>query len=205
MGSVLLGTARGALLAASAKAITFHPATPADLGSLPLAPDTATIFGASDANLGGTETGGTGVFEFDLGNLDPARTYTVSVQVNFTEEEIEGVPLDQSWQDLMVAWNDTGDMTTPIVSRTYTNSSGQVDPPATSGTFLSFVLEDGTFNTSDSIFLVASVSGDTTSSGASLRLDNMSADVPVPAALPLMATGLGLLGFMGWRRRRAEA
>lgn len=27
--------------------------------------------------------------------------------------------------------------------------------------------------------------------------------VPVPAALPLMASGLGLLGFMGWRRKKA--
>jgi hypothetical protein len=27
--------------------------------------------------------------------------------------------------------------------------------------------------------------------------------VPIPAALPLFATGLGVLGFMGWRRRKA--
>jgi hypothetical protein len=26
--------------------------------------------------------------------------------------------------------------------------------------------------------------------------------VPVPAALPLFGTGLGILGFLGWRRRR---
>jgi hypothetical protein len=28
---------------------------------------------------------------------------------------------------------------------------------------------------------------------------------PVPAALPLFATGLGALGFAGWRRRRKRA
>jgi hypothetical protein len=27
--------------------------------------------------------------------------------------------------------------------------------------------------------------------------------VPIPAALPLFATGLGVLGFVGWRRRKA--
>lgn len=29
--------------------------------------------------------------------------------------------------------------------------------------------------------------------------------VPVPAALPLLGAGLGMLGFMGWRRKAAQA
>lgn len=40
-------------------------------------------------------------------------------------------------------------------------------------------------------------------------LDDVSLDgvaaVPVPGALPLFASGLGLLGFAGWRRRRKAA
>jgi len=39
-----------------------------------------------------------------------------------------------------------------------------------------------------------------------LELDELIFEVsavPIPAALPLFGTGLALLGFMGWRRRRA--
>ena len=28
------------------------------------------------------------------------------------------------------------------------------------------------------------------------------AEVPIPAALPLFATGVGALGLLGWRRKR---
>jgi hypothetical protein len=39
-------------------------------------------------------------------------------------------------------------------------------------------------------------------------LDNFSvvtAETPLPAALPLFATGLGALGLLGWRRKRKSA
>ncbi len=39
--------------------------------------------------------------------------------------------------------------------------------------------------------------------GRRVRLD--LTPVPVPAALPLLAGGLGLMGFLGWRRRRKAA
>ena len=32
--------------------------------------------------------------------------------------------------------------------------------------------------------------------------DGSVAPVPIPAALPLLASGLGALGFIGWRRKR---
>ncbi len=35
-----------------------------------------------------------------------------------------------------------------------------------------------------------------------LGIDIRTAPVPVPAALPLFASGLGVLGFAGWRKRK---
>jgi hypothetical protein len=44
--------------------------------------------------------------------------------------------------------------------------------------------------------------------GSSDNLDNIvlnAAAVPLPAALPLFATGLGALGLLGWRKKRKNA
>lgn len=44
-----------------------------------------------------------------------------------------------------------------------------------------------------------------------IALDNLIVDtsvpntVPLPAALPLFASGLGALGLLGWRRKRKNA
>lgn len=45
------------------------------------------------------------------------------------------------------------------------------------------------------------------SGGASMTFGTASASavVPLPAALPLGLAGLGMLGFVGWRRRRITA
>lgn len=43
--------------------------------------------------------------------------------------------------------------------------------------------------------------------GSFVQVDLVTAmpNVPLPAALPLLAAGLGAMGFMGWRRRRKPA
>jgi hypothetical protein len=38
-----------------------------------------------------------------------------------------------------------------------------------------------------------------------LAIDSIGATTPLPAALPLFATGLGALGLFGWRRKRKNA
>jgi hypothetical protein len=37
---------------------------------------------------------------------------------------------------------------------------------------------------------------------ATARTDLVPATTPLPAALPLFATGIGALGLLGWRRKR---
>ena len=58
------------------------------------------------------------------------------------------------------------------------------------------------FNSSDqSIFTALNQSADNMAHEAVVVLDTV-APIPVPAALPLLAGGLGLMGLMGWRRKR---
>jgi hypothetical protein len=51
------------------------------------------------------------------------------------------------------------------------------------------------------LFELTGVSGETKFVAAHLRVN----DLPLPAALPLFATGLGALGLLGWWRRRKAA
>jgi hypothetical protein len=40
---------------------------------------------------------------------------------------------------------------------------------------------------------------------AAITTSNAVAATPLPAALPLFATGLGAMGLLGWRRKRKAA
>ena len=41
--------------------------------------------------------------------------------------------------------------------------------------------------------------------GLSIALPDTQSATPLPAAFPLFATGLGVLGLLGWRRKRSNA
>src|SRR5262249_48695555 len=65
-----------------------------------------------------------------------------------------------------------------------------------------------TLNQSNGITLSDLINFTNTASGAMITFSSdptLIAIVPVPAALPLFATGLGALGLFGWRRKRKAA
>ena len=100
---------------------------------------------------------------------------------------------------------DTGGTDVHILKNGISLFTGEVDPTDPSAPFnlqlslnagdvLDFAVGFGTDGTYyfDSTSISASISSDPTV-------------VPVPAAVPLFATGLGALGLLGWRRKKAAA
>ena len=69
------------------------------------------------------------------------------------------------------------------------------------------VADASAFDGSGGVIRVDPITGaqTTVSSGGSLvaPFDIVVAPTPPPAALPLYGTGLAVLGFLGWRRRKA--
>ena len=77
-------------------------------------------------------------------------------------------------------------------------------------TTLAWQLFTTTFTATSASTAIAFLNGDPTSD-TSNGLDNISLNLanvgatPLPAALPLFATGLGAMGLLGWRRKRKGA
>lgn len=89
--------------------------------------------------------------------------------------------------------------------------SGQnvdMGPPITAtGNFMFSI--DGTDDARDFLNVFSGFSGaaadlDGNREGGSFTASFTLAPIPIPAALPLLLSGVGLLGFMGWRRRQAQ-
>jgi hypothetical protein len=105
----------------------------------------------------------------------PGHSYTISFNVNFDDTTNQGFIVDFGTSELLNLLN-TG------TSKLYTfdvDASG-------SSTALDFL----GYNVPSNTFL----------SNVSVTPDEVA--TPVPAALPLFATGLGALGLLGWRRKR---
>ncbi len=76
-------------------------------------------------------------------------------------------------------------------------------------TFLDFIVEPGSPNGGGELLALTGFGGfntfDQLQEIASFDANVIIQPVPVPAALPLLAGGLGLFGLMGWRRKRKIA
>jgi len=81
------------------------------------------------------------------------------------------------------------------------NSKYDTDWQNTALSRMQIAFGPGTYTIDISIVLPASLAE---KAGFGIRADYVP-PVPVPAALPLFATGLGALGFLSWRRKRKAA
>jgi hypothetical protein len=67
------------------------------------------------------------------------------------------------------------------------------------------VLLFGVTNWGDQVYDTGLAFNGLTIDGAPIEGEGDIATAPVPAALPLFATGLGAFGLFGWRRKRKAA
>jgi hypothetical protein len=189
--------------------------------------------GPADASLiGATVTGsfiadcGSGCFSDDL--FDPANGKVTSAYLNFTPPvlisnsgiefglddiiDLGGVPTSVNVDE--VNFSDSGFVVSDNVKTTEGALPWEIK--LTSSAFVGLVLLE-TFDGFDNSGVFGSLIGDTITLnwagfplGGVLGLRSASFSlvpnpVPLPAALPLFAAGLGAMGFMGWCRKRHAA
>jgi len=126
-------------------------------------------------------------------------TFTVSWSIDSGTESLDSVSV-ALFGDPAFTFAAGGTTFTPAVANSASFGLDVEFAPTSPGTvFTDLVLFlNGNF---------VSEEGQTTqvSTGIPLTGEGIEASaVPLPAALPLFGTGLGLIGFIGWRRRRAS-
>jgi len=120
-------------------------------------------------------------------------------------EEVTQLSIDFSESSLLITLN------TILINPTWTGT-GQNGPvfSVVSGTaftaIANVVASQGSviaFLMSDKLYI--NLSGWSYQTGDTVRVDFAASPVPLPAAFPLLAAGLGAMGFMGWRKKRRAA
>lgn len=140
-----------------------------------------------------------GTFSIDSAFLTP------NMQINFVNFLSFSMPVEG------ILWT-LSDALLPATEGVITDASGAVlrfnDSAATfltefcrGGCGQSLAFLDGGFF----YFTGGGESGGDTSGFYSISVISGVAEVPLPTALPLFATGLGVLGLLGWRRKRKAA
>ena len=92
-----------------------------------------------------------------------------------------------------------------VTSRTFGLTAVGIDA---TGTITETVVTSGSLLTPSPVFYSAAYTqngGPGAQINASFNNSTVPPSVPLPAALPLFATGLGAMGLLGWRRKRKNA
>ncbi|MEM0944603.1 MAG: hypothetical protein AAGI70_11725 [Pseudomonadota bacterium] len=155
---------------------------------LPEVPDSVSVNLINDSG----DTANTFAFELDTSGFGTP-VFDVDSTFTFT---LDGAT-DLSFRNLTVAFNDTGDLLTPLSSVTVTDAAGNE-----TGGIQPISLGADTLVTGDALFLVVAWTGDASGSGASLFVNNIAATtVPLPATALLLIGAMGVVGAMGMRRK----
>jgi CHRD domain len=95
-----------------------------------------------------------------------------------------------------------------VTAGTYSMTFNLLDPATYNPAFITSGFNPGgTVQSAEAVFVAALLAGETylnihTTQFGGGEIRGFLAPVPLPAALPLFATGLGALGMLGWRRKR---
>jgi hypothetical protein len=154
------------------------------LGNSDAAPDLLISSVTADK---GTGTGTLTVYITDTGLVSRTGNY------NFISGLTAGVPLPSGWTLTEATYLDSGDaafgMTTPLASNAFTSAG----VPSIS------TLAD----ISSSPYSVTEVyTFDVTNAASNIASGSITLQIPEPASMALLGSGLLALGFVGWRRRR---
>lgn len=165
---------------------------PATVGGIPLITFTADVnvtFASGDATIKPALNGGT------IGSL----TVSVPTGFFFTDLQFSEQGSDSIFIQAFNGVTPVGDYTNTDVLQGANGLQAFLTLGANSGVlFTSIVISGGAFTELKQFFISGLVNCGPTGSGCA-PVPNA---VPLPAALPLFAAGAGLLGFVGWRRKR---
>ena len=184
------------------------------------------MFGTPGADLTGDTI--TGTFSYDTSLLSQSivgttntasgigfgalsETVTIGgVSHTFADHANSSVYLDTGASEMTLQNDDSQNAGGITVAETFFLDALSISSPFVLSTDLTQSFDATSFDSSVGTFTILDTapSGNTIASG-DFTLDSLTlngpATTPLPAALPLFATGLGALGLLGWRRKRKNA
>lgn len=201
--------ARGLLIATAAvffatnahAALVSNGTFDTDLDGWDQAPGIPTTWDSGTAHIGRPGTPGTSIFfqDFDIAFGTSALEISFDYQWQVNPPDVEDIFTAQ-----LIYQTISGE--TEVSLLTEGSDDGTFGSTAFFSTIVSLVDLDIVADNGRILFQLLETDNLISTSGTRIQLDNVSvAPVPLPAAFPLFAGGLGILGLLGWRRKRMAA